>query len=146
MTRQRVNTQRSSGEVIGFALRKQFDHVLEIEQAVVDRRGSELKDGFSSTEIKHAPVTRTAFETWVTEVVRLVNYEGVCQLLYCIQLRWEFTAAKQVRVVQNFQITKNLTDIRQISAERSFPNRHARRLRHYEDDALALVDNQSFDE
>ena len=58
MTRKRVNAKRRSFEIVGFPPGKQLDHVLQVQQAVVDRRRGQEINVFAFTDVEESPVMR----------------------------------------------------------------------------------------
>ena len=56
VTRQGVDAKRRVPEVVDLVAREELDHVLQITQAVVDRRRREQEQGLAFGDLKQLPV------------------------------------------------------------------------------------------
>ena len=145
-----MDSERGGLEVIRLAAREEFHHVLQVGEAVIDRRGREQEYRLVTYEFKHLPVTRGpsppfALDAGVAEVVCLVNDDDIGHLFDTFQIRG-LPVAVQVCVVEDDEVREDAVQVRQIAVERLLPDGLTGRFRHEECDALALFFNQPLDQ
>jgi hypothetical protein len=78
MARQRVNAEGGSFEKIRLALAEEFDHVLQVKEAVVNGCGGQEEKGLVFADVGERPVAggrglASAFDAGVAEVVAFID-------------------------------------------------------------------------
>ena len=115
-------------EIVGAAAREQLDQVLQVDEAVVDRRGRQQEELFSFRQVEQLPMPRRlaigdALHADVAEVVRLVDDHDVGFALQHGQLLGPLAAALQVGVVDDHQVREVAEQMRQVPFEGELPHR-----------------------
>ena len=85
-----MNSQGGILKIIGLPPRKEFDHVLQIDESIVDRRRRQHEESLPLRDIRQFPVMRPefpflAFDAWIAEVMSLVNDDDIRQFLRPLQ-------------------------------------------------------------
>ena len=94
-----MDAERSGLEIVSLPPREQLDHVLQIEQTVVYRRGRQQKELLFSDEPVELPVAGTrivfiALEARVPEVMGFVEDHSVGHLRHVVQPCGELALAE----------------------------------------------------
>ena len=146
VSRQRVDTQRLF-EVACIALGEVLDQMLQVDQPVIDGSGGEHEHLLSLGQVLHLPVAGCVlFCARVAKVVRLIHHNHVGLVFDALKAFDPFTATLQIGVIDDHQVGKDAKQLRQIRAQRRFPNRLAPRFRNDEQHLLALKLYKAFNQ
>ncbi len=167
--RPQVVDARLELEVILLAARKKLDHMPQVSEFIVDRRGRKHVNALIADNVEQAPVTRrfdlagaanqtgwegrvrgvladNAARTDVAEVVCLVDDHGVGALACKIETLGDLAAPQQIGVHEDFQPAEcTAPQMRQMFLKDRFPDTLPCPLRHHQQDIFPLVQHQPLD-
>src|SRR5713101_9735819 len=96
-----MNTEGCVLEIVSLTTREEFDHVLQVDQAIVYRSCRQEVQLLTLSNLKQTPIPRLLFESWVAEVMRLVHYNCIRHLLYAVEATLIFAPAEKVGVIED---------------------------------------------
>src|SRR5260370_25271613 len=101
VTWQRMNTEGCVLEIVSLTTRKKFDHMLQVNQAIVYGGRRQEVQLLTLSDFKQTPVPRSLFESWVAEVMRLVHHDCIRHLLYAVEATLILAAPEKVGMIED---------------------------------------------
>src|SRR5713101_1011283 len=96
-----MNTEGCVLEIVSLTTREKFDHMLQVDQAIVYRSRRQEVQRLTLSDFKQTPVPRSLFESWVAEVMRLVHDDCIRHLLHTVEATLIFAAPEKVCMIED---------------------------------------------